>query len=646
MSTFPNKVSVKSAIKERNNFPLNCHHQTTSDFGLTQVTHILPLVPTDKVNLSISSFAYLASLISPTMGSCDLVQRAFFVPFDFVCADWKNLIAGRSNNQDSSTIPTLPCFSIEIFDLLFHDIFGPTYQAEYHIGALNSNDINKWITKASDMRTSDVAANILNFDLFDFYFTFHNNSTPPSFFDYMHDEAWSISETVSYDVYFRFKPLGKIFYNLLIQLGYSVELGNLFSTPADNMNLLALLSLVKVYVDYYVDPRYNWIDFSKFFREFTSDVNGFYSLDVLDQYRLIYDMLLLCSYSWFDNDLFTSSWQSHESPALNGMFKSVNISIEGAGASTSVIKNSSSAVDTRLQQPSYIQSITEQMLTMLNAVSSYFKRNSIAGTRPIDILFARFGQHMPEIVSQRSQYLGSHRVPIDISSVLAQGAGTDGDGNTSVLGERAGRGTIQGKPFNIRFENKYFYGYLMVISHIIPKTMYYQGVKPWNLNISAFDFFTPEMEEIGAEPIANAVLYSDQQVSSDSFEFIRTGIFGYGPRYYQYKFGFDTLSGDFRLKRYRNSLRSYQMFRELTDYENPDSNDLKNNSSFRQFSDKSRASYDKMFVSQDIQDDHFIINYVIECNANRPMKGIGSSLLGKIEGGKQSVGLRPNGKYF
>ena len=90
MAGFPNKVSTPSAIKDRNNFPLDCVHQTTSDFGLTQVTYMQPLVPTDKVNISIKSFAYLASMISPTMGAADLVQRAFFVPFDFICPDYVN----------------------------------------------------------------------------------------------------------------------------------------------------------------------------------------------------------------------------------------------------------------------------------------------------------------------------------------------------------------------------------------------------------------------------------------------------------------------------------------------------------------------------------------------------------------------------
>lgn len=640
MSKFPNKVSVNTAVKHRNNFPVDFVHQTTSDFGLTQVTTIQPVVPTDVLDFNIVSRSKLLPLIKPAYGRVDLIHRAFFVPMDFICADWKSWISNHSLNDSSLVVPGLPIVSAaELYELFFAKSW---VLALVRQGVMN---IDSW---------SDYDGNFK--DLYSIQFSIHGyeSFTPPTDYTYKQERMFTSDleeQSNGVDVYIKLTPLGKQVLNVFNQLGYNIGQPNSFSLNALNNDAtwLPLFALTKIFTDYYVDPRYNWSEFTVFFRQFTNEL---WTQQTVESRALtIHDMLVLCAYGWFENDLFTSAWQGHTQAAVNGLFKSMNVTVqdteydEQAGNVVSVATNKNDDPLLKRSQNGALYALSEHMLDVLHAVTSYFKRNNIAGSRPIDTLLARFGVHQPELLAGRCQYLGSYRAPITIGEVVANTSGSDGV-NSNILGERAGIGSINPNgSFNVHFESKFFYGFIIVVSHILPKTSYYQGIKPFVLQHDKFDFYTPEMDELGAEPLPNKVLYNDYHYGNNPTGFVANGIFGFVPRYYAYKFGFDTLSGDFRLNQFYNSLHPYCMFRDLVDPDDQDIKDLSNIADFRIFNDRKRAIYDKIFVNQSIDYDHFILLYTINGNFNRPMAGIGSSLLGKLDGGR-AVGMRPNGKYF
>lgn len=656
---FPKKINTPSAVKERNNFPLSHVHQTTSDFGLTQVTEFMPLAPTDVVDINLKSFAQLLPLQVPTMGNAKLIHRAFFVPNDFICADWKSFISNHSLNPDSAlSEPHLPLFLPEVLCRLWLGIEYNNISDTDKFNIVSNDDLLTWITKDNISDHRSITSYFSEF--FDLYSVYilpsGSESEVPEYYDYSNE--LTVLEDHGYTIYYRFTPLGKECWNIFNQIGFNVGVPSSFAFTEilNNLPILPLLALVKVFVDNFVDPRYNWSQFTTFFRMYTSEYWAILTLQ--DKCFNIHDMLVLCSFAWFENDLFTSAWQSHSNPSLNGLFKSFSILDSKTDPSVNVAAYSNSnkdpnvAVPVNSSQQSPYGILSQHMLDVLKSVTSYFVRNNIAGSRPIDVLLARFGAKQPEILANMSQYLGSYSAPVKISEVIAHSSGTDNQGSWNALGDKGGQGTINSDgSFHIHFENKWFYGYLIVVSHIMPDIHYFQGLKPHVLMKEKFDFFTPEFDELGSEAMPKKVLFADMGRESDftssSFNYQPNSIFGFVPRYYSYKFGLDTLSGDFRLDRYMNSLRPYQMFREVTgrgkDFVD---NDIQNNYDFRIFSDKARANYDKIFISQDISEDHFVLIHNIECNTNRPMAGVGKSLIGKIEGGRNMIALNPTGKKF
>lgn len=659
--SFPKKINVPSAVQERNNFPLNHVHQTTSDFGLTQVTEFMPLAPTDVVDIQLKSFAQLMPLIAPTMGNAKLIHRAFFVPFDFICADWKSYISNHSLNPDSAlSQPNLPLLSSYLLKRLWLGLDNFSLSDSSKFNVLNVDSLGTWITKDNVHQHPSISSYFQEFfDLYSVYIVLNNGESEiPDFYDYDVVLHLDLTTYTEYHIYYRFTPLGKECWNIFNQIGYNVGVPSerAFDVIINDLPILPILALVKVFVDNFVDPRYNWSQFTTFFRMYTTEYWQVLELD--EQCISIHDMLVLCSFAWFDNDLFTSAWQSHSSPSLNGLFKSFQIRDVNTDPQVTVDAPSNSVKDVKLHIPEvtdstpHYGSLSQHMLDVLKSVTSYFTRNNIAGSRPIDVLLARFGAKQPEILANMSQYLGSYSAPVKISEVIAQSSGTDNQGSWNSLGDKGGQGTINSDGlFHIHFENKWFYGYLIVVSHIMPDIHYYQGLKPHVLMKEQFDFFTPEFDNLGSESMPKKVVFADlgraSDFTNDSVSYQPNSIFGFVPRYYSYKFGLDTLSGDFRLDRYMNSLRPYQMFRDVTgrgkDFVN---DDVQNNYDFRIFSDKARENYDKMFISQDISEDHFVLIHNIACNANRPMAGVGKSLIGKIEGGRNMIALNPTGKKF
>lgn len=679
MANYPQNVTIKTAVNARTNIPFNHKHVTTSDFGITHVTGLLPVVPTDVVDIDLRTFARMMPMLSPTMGDCSVVHRAFFIPHDFVSADFKSFITNQSLALNSvNAVPSIPSFSQQYLIDMFIGLRG---FGENSIPAPITSQMNKWLTSAIESNSFSQGF-IPIFDLVDVWVTNTRNggepATPPEAFDFGPNLfSRTDSTSVDYAIFYRFKPLGKIVYNLLLQLGYSLPFGQYFTTPRYDtsgtgtwyafhgfvegavwrpleFSLLPILSLLKVYIDYYADPRYNYNDFTQWFRLLNTE--GWNQVHSQDKVNLIHDFLVFCAYMWYPNDLFTSAWLSQESAAPFNLMRNIQINdnnsfVSGGGRGNitpagTQVENTYAGVNVSTSQSgANLVRISQHLLDLLKSVSDFFKRNNMAGQRPIDQLLAKFGIHQPELLAGRSQYLGSFYAPVQISDVMATAAGSDNDGSTSVLGDYAGKGFVPSQDsFRIHYENKYFYGYIMIVSHIIPQVCYYEGIKPHTLQLDQFDFFTPEMEDTGTVPLPNAVVYDNAVVKGSKLR--NDGIFGWVPRDYMYKFPIDSLTGDFRLKRYYESLRPFHMFRELTDFYEPNANDIVNNQNFRIFDDKARAVYDKIFVSQSVDEDHFVIKNEFDININRPMQGIGRSLVGDLRGGSKEVSIRPNGKYF
>lgn len=170
-----------------------------------------------------------------------------------------------------------------------------------------------------------------------------------------------------------------------------------------------------------------------------------------------------------------------------------------------------------------------------NALQRWFERNARSGSRYIEQILSHFGVRSSDARLQRPQFLGGGRTPVSISEVL-QTSSTD---TTSPQANMAGHGISAGVNHGFK---RYFeeHGYIIGVMSIRPRTGYQQGVPKDFRKFDNMDFYFPEFAHLGEQEIKNEELYLQQTPAGND------GVFGYTPRYAEYKYSMNEVHGDFR----------------------------------------------------------------------------------------------------
>lgn len=135
-------------------------------------------------------------------------------------------------------------------------------------------------------------------------------------------------------------------------------------------------------------------------------------------------------------------------------------------------------------------------------------------------------------------YLGSYSSNVSIDDVVAQAAGTAGDAS-SILGELAGR-VKQSDGKNEVFERSFNKdGVVIGVHYVMPRNNYDSyRLNKWNTKISRFDYFYPQFDGLGYQPVLNYERFIDSTYLVDdnpSTSYYPNALFGFAPRYYEYK---------------------------------------------------------------------------------------------------------------
>jgi len=166
-------------------------------------------------------------------------------------------------------------------------------------------------------------------------------------------------------------------------------------------------------------------------------------------------------------------------------------------------------------------------------LQEWLEKNARAGSRYIESILAHFGVRSSDARLQRPEYIGGSMSPVMISEVLQTSETLD-----SPQGNMAGHGLNLG---NSGHMSKYCeeHGYIIGICSVMPKTAYQQGIpKMWSKN-DKFDYFWPEFEHIGEQAILNQeLIVTDSERDQE--------VFGYIPRYAEYKYIPSTVHGYFK----------------------------------------------------------------------------------------------------
>lgn len=239
------------------------------------------------------------------------------------------------------------------------------------------------------------------------------------------------------------------------------------------------------------------------------------------------------------------------------------------------------------------------------AIQKFREKLARSGSRYFEYLKGIFGVTPKDATLQRPEFLGGGKTPITFGEVLQTSESSD----DSPLGQMAGRGIAGGTTPTFK---KYFdeFGWIIGIMSVMPKPQYFQGLdKDWTY-FDRFDFYTPDFDHLGEQEILQRELCFDaENPENDS-------LFGYTPRYAEYRFQNSRIAGDFR-----DSLNFWTMSRKFA----VDGKPKPLNSSIIEM--KPEQVSDVWAVESNKDADHLWIQMYFDVKALRPMSKYGTPLL-------------------
>lgn len=173
------------------------------------------------------------------------------------------------------------------------------------------------------------------------------------------------------------------------------------------------------------------------------------------------------------------------------------------------------------------------------ALQQWFELNARTGSdRYFEYLLGHFGVRDRDARLQRPEYLGGFSAAMQISEV-EQTSSSDG---TTPQGNLAGKGLgfSASHPVRYRFPEP---GFIMAIFSIRPHAVYYKGLPRMYQRWDAFDYFDPLFDHLSEQPIWQSELDYDWSIVPQSTD---DEVFGYTPRFAEYRTALPECHGDFR----------------------------------------------------------------------------------------------------
>ncbi len=221
-------------------------------------------------------------------------------------------------------------------------------------------------------------------------------------------------------------------------------------------------------------------------------------------------------------DNFNSNSSGNLQAETKGTSNVSNISIDNSAHLLADLSGASASTITDLRRAFKLQ--------------EFLEKNARGGARYNESILAHFGVTTSDGRLQRPEYLGGGATPITISEVLQT---SDSAQDLTPQGNMAGHGVSLGQNSKVSYRSEE-HGWIIGIMSIMPKTQYMQGLNAQMRKFDKFDYYFPSFAHIGEQPIYNTEIYAN----TPSYE--HWDIFGYTPRYAQYKYIPSTVHGEMR----------------------------------------------------------------------------------------------------
>lgn len=501
--------------------------------------YVQDVLPNDTFSLSVQDLIRLAPLRAPVMGEIDVYVHFFFVPNRLIWTQWETFITGSRNGYRLSEedVPAKPLYRLNSTDIA--TAIQESDGSGDLTGVLRSGSLadylgfETWNTQPNIGGTSVYDLDAMPFRVYNLiysqYYRDENLTEDPWFGengdDWFAEDSGVIQGTRSRDerklfMQLRYRSWRKDYFTSALpfaQKGDDVMIPG-SSSPSFSSGNLPLTDGGRLYFRPYSYP--NISDHSP------SNIESVKS--EIYQKGGVIDIEGDTNGGDFDTSTILTS----------GVDDAVGIDPAGLNSFLS----SSSVGEGTIRE-----------LRRAMAAQRFLEARAVGGTRYQEQNLMMFGIKGSDARLQRAEFLGGTKNHVVISQLLQTSETTA----NSPLGTPAGNGVSAGGRhiFKRTFSE---YGWIMGIMSIMPRADYQQGIPKMYLHHDVYDYYWPQFAKIGEQPIQNQELFfsplfgSPQNGQSNQ----NNATFGYTPRYAEYRFRNNRVSGDFK-----NSLNFWTLSR-------------------------------------------------------------------------------------
>lgn len=630
-------LHLKTAQAKKHNFDFSHDVVTTSNFGFYQPTLCREIVPNSTINVNNQSFVRLANMVCPTFGRMSLKTHFAFVPMTSIFPHFVEFLNQQKVSNANGTLfqyTKLPSFKMlslltGIFTAPISKLTGTrpflhTVDWCYFASPFGPNVDNQPLPDDGkspfDVYYNNTAVDAING--FNRYTQFPKSEadillTKSSANSFKFSTTGGLSLVIEFDeqitepnaqyLGLRFSGMAKRLFDILRGLGF---IGTSFHSD-DSYSILPLLAYIRGYFDLYSPKREN--NFESTLAHALKTKYQYQDGEDIDA-SLLGDLLTeLILYYTYKPDYFTASL-----PTINNGVDATLSLLNGGKANDVEEVTSKNNVQASTQTTNGMSAIQVQGLLQM---AKYVNRTTHVGRQALEWLRSKFGVSAPSQMYTNAFHIGTCDCDIQISDLYAT-ANSAGEFGTT-LGDYTGRGIGADTSQNFTFEAKEF-GFLIAYTTIVPRSGYFEGLKPHISRLTPLQFFTNEFDGLGYQAIPQ-----NEVVGGTSRK-----VFGFVPRYSDYKYETNLVNGDFYGSDELSAYHLNRMFNPVSVRQGHtsganDNINIVNDNAFRTYSDDVNAGAQTMlriFANTDTDVDHFLIFMHNNLHIAQPMKSISETI--------------------
>lgn len=483
-------LGINPAQQPRNAFDLSERSLYTQAPGMLLPVFVKEMNPDEHIDVNIASEIQAQTLKGRAFFGMEQHFAAYFVPYNLLWSYWPAFIAGLTENNTLTS-------------------------SSFHTG-VDSSELY-----APSFHPYKVLSNFRSV----------------SFSSNRHSK-----DALGYD-----SVLG--YSRLFDMLGYGNLVDGIDEESANDysLNSFRFLAYQKIYQDHFLDDRYETRDPYIYNADIEySDGSSSYFIDEhMDSFKI--------RYAKYNKD-FLNNFQSTPlfvTNVYNVVKPYVGTGSKVTSSDTIVQKLSSDSSDKFVPSESF----SAATIRNLFALDRMAQISSRAGKTYREQMLAHYGVKVDNL-SRSSAYCGGYTKSLDNTPVIATASSKDGTqfGEQGSFIDNVSGGHIS--------YNSNEFGVFMILSWVSPRLAWdTYGIDPFNIKICREDYFVPEQQDLGLQPLYSyylnsvsleAVPTSEANIHSpfktiNNAKAASPSVYGWTPRYSEYKSSYDKLHGEFRI---------------------------------------------------------------------------------------------------